>query len=473
MNREHRQRIREYKRIWAPAVVAVLVLVVFISVFFTYRAAVGQAAKIQVNGQPPTGSINLAEHGLFAYLTLPEGSETSTQQFSTVTALGGISRSYVWELSQLGGTGTIYSYKITTSDTRETRAIDPIVPGEVVRLHLDLNDAQPDLEISYQDNQITVRNLHFISPDKSVISIFNAETNVDYPSVIRLSPGGTFSARVKAVSSTQPNIAVRFNGLLQNTPTSAVPTPNNERVVEVSFPVPSSASANLLEVIATVGTGATAVETKAYYLVSVGNRAFLLQKESFPATIVEFTAASGSAAQFQVVLQPTAELQPLAIPCAVSTPISTFFKDLDVERIYAYQDNKILVWNAGPTVPSDLVTFEPFKGYYVKLKESAATATDQLERTFGGACAVQTLTPEAVETRLIPLGLSLLSLPGVVELPLSEFISAADLNSIELLECVTPASCTEIPSTAELNPGKPYWIFNGGQQAITMRYKVQ
>ncbi len=483
MKREEHQRIKHYKRNVVPLAVSAVIVIIFLAVFLNYRATVGQAANIQVNGQPPTGLINLAEQGGFTYVTLPEGqeiSDISTQDFSTVTALGGPASSYRLFLFQQEG--STYKYEIVLLANAQPApqnfyAADIIIPGETTNLHLNINDAQPDLEISYQDSQITVRNLHFISADKSEITLLDPETDAVHPAIIRPSPGTTFSARVRAVSSTAPAIAVRFNGVPVTTMLPAnLAVPANERLADIALTMPTPATANLLEIIATVGTGATAIETRSYYLLSVSNRAYLLQQENFPATLVEFTGASGTAARFQVVLQPVAELQPLAVPCAVNTPISTLFKDLEVERLYTYDKNQVLVWNSDLTIPSDLTLLEPFRGYFVKLKPGAANAVDQLERTIGAACAVQRITTEATpeaaaSLTLAPASITLFSLPGVIAQPLTNFIPTG--TTVNILECTTSTTCSDVPLNAQLNPGKAYWIHNPNAQAVTLKYQLE
>ena len=464
------------KQILVGIGISVIILISIAGLYFNakLRSGITVGKAFNINEIPWTGGeIHLEEEETATFTLLPEDT-------GDITITTPLARTDPETLRLDIGTFTFQlkkrdagSFNFTLSDENEDLVAQDVLTLGATKdsslVYLDSQDSFPDLEVFAQNGRITIRNLHFISPDKSQITLFpvNADNTLGtpYSQLIRVPLNTDFTAAVKAVSSFPPLIGARAPAVVDEPTLNAQ---ENSAIAMLTYPGRSTPGVATLHLNATINT----LVTNTYYILAFDNLAFNQVQPGYPNITVTLTGAAGRDSRLDLAFQPTEELQPLAIPCKLTqASLSSLFANSVVEHIYSWNPGtqKSEVWNVN--APGELSSFANFRGYYVKLRP--LTAADRLSFQF--PCKAQILqsvtsaTPAAIiQTQSLPVGWSLLSLPGTVPRPLTDFTLE---RSFEVQQCAQNNVCTTLTPGTFLTPGKPYWVKTN--VPITLSYTLE
>lgn len=462
MAKANKSRKPEQKKTILIAVLAFLLVATIFGIYSNYQARVGKAVSV---GETPwiSGVIDLVAHETVTFTApLPDENgkvftiKTGTSPYDTNPL------EYYFNLSKRDA--TTYQFFIERPGVgiaRDILALGAAPDRSLV--YLDNTDAVPDLEISAQNGQIIVKNLHYISPDTAKITLRDDE-NVVYPSIIRVPLGEGFTATVWANSTMSPTLRVTVGELTEIT------NGTNSTTATFTFPTQTESAAIILDMIATV----RGQDTHAYYTLAVGDVAYALQESGFPNMTLKLL--DETTANFTVTFARTTQLQPFALPCVIEEDdsVNALFENTAVYRVYAYdtENEEALLWQQGAVPPDEFSGFEDFSGYFVQLKELAESDST----TLSTECTVQSLSPpkgvpslaSPPESTTLPAGWNLVSLPGVVPYQLGDFTTMEDFR---LFTCKQNYECSELPATTPLLPGKPYWVLT--EDPLQLRYTLE
>ncbi len=451
------------KQVWIMLGIALIVLVTFVSVYLNSRVGVGQAIFI---GETPWagGTIDLVREESFTFTTLPATQRNVTFQ-TGLSAFDSNPQEYWFQLVRLGNLtygfrleqpqGTPLAVDVLSTTGAEDNSI----------VYLNLDDTTPDVEVRYQNGQVTVRNLHFVPPDSARIQLLDA-SGTPYPPVIRLNTSQSFSGQIIANSSSPPTIQVNLGTL-----SSVSPNPTlNVTLANFVYTAPAMSSAVILDITANVLGQAT----NQYYTFAVGDIAYALQESNFPQMTV--TLLEDNTAQLNVTFSRTQELQAFALPCLpTSTTLDAVFGNSVVERIHTYdaQSGQAQVWTQG-AAPDEFTTLSLFRGYFVRLRaladsDSTSIVTTCQVQSLQSAAAIPPGVGAAPSMLSLRTGWNLISLPGIVPRPLADFTTSA--NTFVIFQCQQNYQCTSVPATTPLSPGKPYWVWV--ESPVTIPYTLQ
>lgn len=455
---------KEPPKVLLGIALVLLVIATVLGLYLNSRAA-GQA--ITVGEEPLLGEpINLVNAESITF-TSPGSSRsfvvsTVTKPYDT-TILG-------FDVSFTKRDDGRYSFLVKRGDL--LIAQDVLEDNQRFPVYLTENDALADLEISYLQGSITVRNLHYVAPEQAVIGLYKrnetGEVVSQYPPIVLVSTGSTFRALVNASSSFPPGISVSVPAAY----TTALTVGSETRVPSqnytsrpFTFTAPSQPAAVLLKVAATVQD----LDTFAYYRLAVGGKAYELQETGHP--VMTVTLKADGSAEVKAIFRESRELQPFSVPCTPAAPLSTMFSGKDVRRILSY-GGAPLIWNPPPGA-SDFIAFEQFKGYFVQFRgtqpDSEAARTITFTCSSVPALQLPAYSPPALsglQSIQFPGGWSLFSLPGAISRSLTEFTS---YDGFRILECNQGNVCQDIDRATLLEPGKVYWIASLGPFAIGFR----
>lgn len=461
------------KNPWILAVIALIIIITFISLYINKSPRAGQAVSVG-DAQWTGGTVNLEQEGTITFTVLPATSRAinfrmGTEVYDTTPA------EYTFTLEKINTQN--YKFTIYLSGTDNLLALDTLFVGgaeDRSLIHLDPTDAIPELEVLYQNNQVIIRNYHFIPPTRALILLQNSTTDLSanqvLPPVIRLPVNGVLQGNnyINASSIVAPEdvgmILIGGGTLnLVNTPTQD--TRLNFTTRSFTYTAPTEPTAVLLDVNATV----LGRVTHAYYTIAVGDRVYALLEDHFPRIIFRLDSTvpfNASNSQLIISLHPTLELQPLALPCDVTEPFSTLFAGKAVKKILTYRNGAPQVWTNQS--PSDFTSFEPFQGYFVQLSEVEPTPTILTTHcTVNSTEPISSMPPSFTSSAQTPVqltaGWNLFAMRGIVPRALSDFTTD---TSFRVFECQQNYVCSEIPRTTSLNPGKPYWIYTANPLTI-------
>ncbi len=451
---------------WIITVMAFLLVATIVGIYSNYQARVGKAVFI---GEAPwvSGTIDLTAEETVTFRVLPdeEGREitikTGTSPYDAAPA------EYTFFLAQLDD--TTYRYSLDRVTPAEGIARDVLSVGttrDSSFIYIDRENDVADLEVFSHNNQITVKNPHYIQPGMATITLRDSDNHA-YPSIIRLEEGEEFTATVWANSSSPPALEANAVGILSNVQESLA---TNSTTATFTYTAPAESQAVVLDITATV----QGRETHAYYTFAIGDVVYALQETGFPNMTLELLDEAAGTANFIVTFARTRELQPFALPCEIgsSTSVNTLFGGTVVERVYTYHtaSSNPRDWNQGG-IPGDFTAFETFKGYFVQLRALAEGDSTIIS----GECTLQDLQPVtgvpplgSPETHILASGWNLVSLPGTIPRALSEFTTT---ENVRLFSCTQNYVCAELPVATPLTPGKPYWVFTGEQ--LRLRYTLE
>ena len=426
------------KKMWVElSVVGVIILVIIGAGVYYGGSSTGQA--VSLGNAPLLVPANLTAEETLTFTALGEGTTETT--FETNLQEYGDSQLFDITITSLG---TQYVVSINEE-------LDTLSEGETVTYYLSQDDALADVEVSLQSGRITVKNLHYVGPERSEISALRNGQPV-LP-ITQVTAGTEFEMNISASSVGAPALLVTVDGI----PVTLQNLVETDTTANATFThTPAESGAVVVEVTGTVLGQAT----HKLYTLAVGDVVYGLVEENFPSMTYNIDGT------VDITFAATEALQPFALPCAREVPngLALAFGGQNIERVYKYDDvDQPGIWTQ--TLPKDFQRFEPFRGYFVKLASPEATTIQVL-------CDVESFEPLDVpiggELGQISNGWTLFSIPGVVARPLTDFTSADDFI---LYECSQGYSCRLMENTESLNPGKPYWVYS--DRLLNFRYNLQ
>ncbi len=437
------------------AAIGIVLILVFLAMAFflavrnagSIRAA-GQA--VSIGGERFEGIINLLEEETAAFTALPD--ETG-REFTLRTGIDPYDEApmdYLLRIFRLDEQN--YAYSIAGEVEQ-----DIIIAGETIPIYLN-DDLVADLEFSFRQGALQLKNLHFLPPDRAAITLRDASGN-ELPRIVRLVEGVRFTASIHAESgSAAPELSVSTGEI------SNIQRIRNTAAADFSF-FPAEEGAAALDITANV----RGQLTRASYLFLAGNEAYRLEQAAFPLVLQRFAEDTGNNARLVVQFRDTEQLQPLAFPCRpAQRNLDQLFANTAVRQLLTYGGEETQVWAAGD-IPDTFSQLEDLRGYFVKLQPGAAPA----QRELNAECTVQAVfpaqEPPSEGSQLQPFafekGWTLFALPGVAHQALSSFTDAP----FRIFSCAQNYVCEELGASALLEPGKPYWVFAEEKFSISMR----
>ena len=255
------------KNPWILGAIALIIVITFVSLYVNKAPGAGQA--INVGEAPWTGgTVNLEVEGTITFTVLP-----ATRQdilFSIGTSIADPApQGYNFSLIKM----TPQSYRFIVSTLNNVvLALDTLFVGgaqDQSFVYLNDADATPELEVVYQNGQVTVRNPHYISPDQVQFSIINS-TGTTMPGVIRLPEGTIFTGLINASSVLAPEnlggVLVGAGELMMNND-QVRDTVNNFTTRSFTYTAPAAPGANILTLSASVQGEVTTIN----YTFATGN----------------------------------------------------------------------------------------------------------------------------------------------------------------------------------------------------------
>lgn len=445
-------------------VIALIIIITFISLYVHKSPGAGQA--VNIDDTAGTGrTVNLEQEGAITFTVLPAIRQNIN--FLIGTGVYAIPQEYIFSLIKIDAQN--YQFTISPISGQPVIAVDTLFVGGAADqslIYLNAVDSIPELEVLYQNNQVIIRNYHFISPTRAIIKLQNSTTDPTIvpartqvlPPIIFIPTSGNFQAYINASSIVAPEnvgMIVFGGGTLAFTTALFRDNERNFTTIGFTYTAPVTPNAALLDVNATV----LGQITHAYYTIAIGDRVYALLQDNFPRMEFTIDSINASNSQLNIILQPTLELQPLALPCDVTEPFSTLFTNKAVKQVLTYRNGAVQVWT-NQTPVNDIISFEPFRGYFVQLSEAQTTP-------LATHCTVNSTeplssVPPSLSSAPVPIpiqlssGWNLFAMRGIVPRALTDF--TAD-TSFRVFECQQNYACSEISRATALNPGKPYWIY--------------
>jgi hypothetical protein len=366
-----------------------------------------------------------------------------------------------------------YDFRIETSSKPGLLQEVLDINGDSTTLYLDTKDDIPDLKVKMENGQITITNLRFISGDVVNISLFNKSAD-KMVTIVPIEVGSTDTFLINASSDIiAPPISARLDGVEISLTDGETNINDNYATKFFSYTAPAESKSSILEVSSNVG----GLGTKKYYTFAVGNMVYALNQPAFPR--MTFEKKDETSGEFNVTFRVSTDLQPLAVPCDISN-INTALSTSGVKRILSYGRNnggqeEVKVWDKGSS--GDFTTLSAFIGYFVILDDDFED--DKKKREISITCPIKELKPRLnpppidviYQSRLINSGWNLVSIPGVVPRPLTEFTDKTDFILYECRQGYKSEECVQKNANEPLNPGKPYWIFSN--ENIVLGYKLE
>ncbi len=461
-------------------------------IFTPQPVAVGQAFFVDIDNLP-TGSIDLLREETLVFQRLP--TDGRTVLFTTAVDLyGTASSSFSFTLKP--GDANNYQFEINQSNGNLLLLDQLDLTGDDTFVYLSNNDIIPDLQVSLQNNQVLVTNLHFAAQDLVQAVMQHNQAGVNLGRVLLVNVSAVFNVRANITSPVYPQLEFivmpmlsgldstdnPYNGQLTiiawNTPTTF---PN--RTVNLTWTNPfTQPVALLLNVTSDIQGG----RTSRFFVIAVGNRTLDLNDSNYPLMRVDFTDLDhqGRTARLNVTFRATTELQPFALPCRLSNADATlysvgrasgFLARNNIAKIYSYDSALGTALQSAAAAPiGQIQMLKPFEGYFVQL------AAPQETSLLLDNCEVE--TPNLVQARATPsvlgnpaaqvtthkvnLGWNLFSLPGVVPLSLKEIAPAN--TRFELFACQQDEVCQRVDVNAVLQPGRVYWIYTVNEFTVSL-----
>ncbi len=450
-------------------ILAVVIIIVAGILFAQFKPkAAGQA--ISIGGQPYLDNvIDLAseERVTFSFDFEEEGNEILFTAKKGVFAEAAEYKLVLQEIDESMASISLFEKNDNAEAPYTSLAVDflSLEGMDATRFYLDDDDATPDISVVYANGVVTLSTLHYLAPTGARIELQTIEGK-SLPLIYRVQPSQTLLMRIKATSIFPPAISVHgdANVTIINASVEVNPQGTNYTIAYINYTAPAQSQADILVINASV----LGRNNYAYYTFAVGNVIYALARPNAPTLLL--WSDEQNRTFLNVTLLPTTALQPFAVPCR-TIPQDAFFTHSGIKKIYSYARGEAEV--AVP-VPSgldrigDFEQFDLFRGYFIELKE-AGSFTIQIP------CANLSISPPSgipqlnvpIERFTVQRGWNLLSLPGTIARPLTDFTLN---NQFKLIQCAQGYACTEIERTSPLFPGQPYWIYT--DQEFDLNYVV-
>ena len=482
----------------ALGALALLLLTVILAFSGREKPVVGQAFFVDQDN-PPSGVINLAQEETLIFRRLP--SQASTVRFSTATDFGGTLEAYT--LTLIKESNDIYVLELNRSadPPRQLVLRDRLdTAGDTTSIYLNTLDTIPDLEVSLQNGQVFVSNLHFVSSDLLKVMMFHNVTGAHLGRVLRVNISDNlnphiFNGKLNTSSPVYPE--VEFNII----PTlGGIPNPYNAsllvdawdrpvRDINRTFNVTWGPASEPVSLLLNITSNIQGSRTSKFLVLAVGNRTLDVNTTGYPIMRVDFTDLDhqGRTARLNVTFRATTELQPFALPCRLSEASATlyasghatgFLAKANIDKIYSYDPvNNRALQSASDAPIGQIARLKQFEGYFVQLTRPETTSL------IFGNCEVEDprllgvgrgLPPNVGNnqptppqlTHIIRRGWNLISIPGVVPTSLKEIAPAN--TRFELFACKEDEVCARIDLNTPLQPGRAYWVHSTSEFAVTI-----
>ncbi len=249
------------------AAIALIIIITFVSLYINKSPGVGQAVNV---GEVPwtNGTVNLEREGTITFTVLPAARQDIDFRIGANIA-DPAPQEYNFSLIKIG----MQSYRFIVSTPDDVvLALDTLFVGgaqDRSLVYLNDMDATPELEVMYQNGQVLVRNLHYISPDRVRFSIINS-TGSSMPFVIRLTENAIFTGVINASSVLAPEnvgAVLQDQGVLVMNNDQVRDTLRNFTTHSFTYTAPATAGANILTLSASVQSEVTLVN----YTFAIGN----------------------------------------------------------------------------------------------------------------------------------------------------------------------------------------------------------
>lgn len=439
---------------WLIVSITIIVIALIMMLFNSGEVKSGQA--IMINDAPIlVEPVDLTIHHTMTIVALPEESRTINIS-AGLDPYDQSPKNYTFTLTRIKSD----LYKIIIKNADETLILaedilDLASGADSTIIHLNTEDGSPDLRVSYENRNIVVQTLQYLSAAQAKIVLLNS-TGVPYPRVILWDNSLALNGILNANSTSPPLLSVNLGTL------SGIVTDDRQNYTQVNYTytLPTTVTtAQLLDITARVSD----LESHSYYNLVVNNSVYELNETLYPRQRLTLVDPRSGKAYLEITFRRTTNLQPLSFPCLLENDdISNLFtSSTAVKYVYAYDSRTAAakIWANG--APSELTKFSPWNGYFVKL------ATADQDVTVSTYCYIEELLPvstvppmESILSRAsaqsaLLSGWNLISVPGTIPLPLTHLISGT-VDDLTVYQCSENYNCEVYDGP--LNPGKSYWI---------------
>ncbi len=474
------------KNPWILAVIALIIVITFVSLYVNKAPSAGQAVNVG-EAQWAGGTVNLEQEGTITFTVLP----TTRQDINFLIGTDVYTNPQEYRFSLVKIDAQNYQFTIYPQGGDPVLAIDTLFVGgteDLSIIHLNPDDAIPDLEVKYQNNQVIIRNLHFVAPTTAQISLINYSTDptlspTTLPPIIPIQTGRPFTYVINASSVIAPEeVGATLLGrgtltLLNDRTPDPIQNYTTRSFTYTAPPLDSRGYVVQTADVVIINATVLGQVSKAYYVFVNGNFIYRFEQTDFPLMVHWYSITQptintlNSWPSINIFHPPSTQLQPLALPCENTSLFTTIFADKAVKRVYTYKDGAMQVWtNQSPA--NDFNTFTPFQGYFLELSGPTFLGINNCPvRIVEPLTAFPSLEASPPASLQISSGWTLFALPGIVPRPLTDFTTD---RTFQLYQCALGqqgAACPEIDRTTLLNPGKPYWIKSSTGFTIQYRYR--
>jgi len=484
----------DFQRIgMALGVLALLLLTIIAALSGREKPLAGQAFFVDLDNLP-SNVIQLSQEETLIFRQLP--AQASTVRFSTAVDLS--SRVEQFTLTLIKDGADSYIFEINNSGALVVRdRLD--AAGDVTSLYLNARDALLDLELSLQNGQLQVSNLHFVSPDLLKLRLTHNETGVSLGRVLRVNLSQIFYSKLNVSSPEYPELELnvittltaagtRYNNTFKINGWNRLPAEVN-RTINITFGPINEPASLLLNVTGTVLGGKTAK----FLVLAVGNRTLDVNDSGYPLMRLDFIddlthQGTGRAARLNVTFRDTTELQPFALPCRLPDSeavlyangrASGFLAKDNIAKIYSYDPVAGRALQSASAAPiGQIPRLSQFEGYFVQLARAEpkqiiinnCQVEDPQLLDAASASALPSLVRDQLPSlqliQRISRGWNLFSIPGVVPTSLKE-ISPASAR-FELFACAQGELCRRLNVNDPLLPGRPYWVYSTSEFTVAI-----
>ncbi|PIN74973.1 hypothetical protein COV17_04335 [Candidatus Woesearchaeota archaeon CG10_big_fil_rev_8_21_14_0_10_36_11] len=422
---------------------AVLIVIIVLLAVFLRPASTGQAYTT-----PPVGALDLdiAESEAVTVMSVPiwdiaitpSESDSQKEYHIEIVALDDATRPAMVKYS-ISQQGLTFLEGLLGNDLRSSGG-----------LYLDF-DIVPDIELSYVNGVMTVRNIVFDEPTSATITLLDIEgTRID--TLLSYVPAGEAVERlVKIESVAGANVTAHWNNDVQLTTEEFSVSETGDGFVTMNLMFTPTAQ-NIYRV--TVVADVNGVLTTKDFFFSVGNVVATLSEANFPRMILSWVEEHNT---YETTFTFTGglDLQAFSPPCDIGGSIFNTDEFLtSVEGIYSW-DGDIQEW--ARRIPGqyvqDINTLKQDKGYYIRLKEGVGnfSFTEECNDVFAdyGTSPFERLV--SVEENW-----NLVGIPGYERMSIDDLDVPAELEVIEV-HVIKNNDIKETGVTV-MEPGKAYWV---------------
>ncbi|MFH1276109.1 MAG: hypothetical protein ABIH82_03280 [Candidatus Woesearchaeota archaeon] len=314
-----------------------------------------------------------------------------------------------------------------------------------------------DLELTYSNGYLTIKNLGYIHPNTATFKLFNetiAGVREYQNEVTFVNKTKTYRFYVNVSSSTTPVVTVKRTEAGITPSLTAYPAGNNQHLIQVDV-VATQAKPYILELSANVGGKITdmayvfAGDGVVYNYVEAGfpNVKMLINQQSDNEHLV-----------LELLFAASAVKQPFSLPCDISYSGTLLNQGTICTRVPTANpdDTDLLCSDSDVSRTSDLRLLEDGKGYVIKLNNALSTYK----------AVMQNCNLANRELPMLKFGWNLIGVTGYEPINGAELLKKlpqdGSLTKLKELradgQTVDVVTATNILNTVTLRPGKAYWV---------------